>query len=76
MFFLLSNFGVWVAIETGKMDIFNYGTGITGLVNTYIAAIPFLKNTLISTVAGSVALFGIYHLLQTGFAKKAAYSHA
>src|SRR5690606_6621663 len=34
VFFLLSNFGVWVAIETGKMDIFNYGTGITGLVNT------------------------------------------
>lgn len=76
VFFILSNFGVWMAIETGKADIFNYGTGVTGLMNTYIAAIPFFKNTLITTVAGSILLFGAYHLLQTGLVKKTAYTHA
>lgn len=75
VFFVLSNFGVWVAIETGKADLFGYGTGLSGLVNTYIAAIPFFKNTLISTVAGSVVLFGVYHLLQTGFASKMEQAH-
>lgn len=76
VFFILSNFGVWVAIETGKADLFGYGTGISGLVNTYIAAIPFFKNTLISTVAGSILLFGIYQLLQTSFVSKAEQAHA
>mgnify|MGYP003575374685 CR=1 FL=1 len=73
LFFILSNFGVWVAIETGKADIFGYGTGVTGLINTYVFALPFFKNTLISTVAGSVVLFGAYYLLQTGFSGKTAH---
>ncbi len=64
VFFLLSNFGVWVAIETGKADLYNYGTGFTGLVSTYVAAIPFFKNTLISELCGSGLLFGAYYLLQ------------
>ncbi len=70
LFFIISNFGVWVAIETGKTDLFGYGTGLTGLTATFLAAIPFFKNTLISTVAGSVVLFGFYQLLQTSFATK------
>jgi hypothetical protein len=70
LFFLVTNFGVWVAIETGKADLFGYGTGISGLMNTFIAGIPFFKNTLIGTVAGSVLLFGAYHLLQMSFTPK------
>ncbi|HQE11398.1 MAG TPA: hypothetical protein PLQ78_01480 [Flavipsychrobacter sp.] len=76
LFFVVSNFGVWVAIQTGKADVFGYGTGVAGLINTYIAAIPFFKNTLISTVAGSAILFGAYHLLQNGMATKFQKSNA
>lgn len=70
VFFLLSNFGVWVAIETGKADLYHYGTGFTGLVNTYIAAIPFFKHTIISEMCGGVLLFGAYFLLQLASANK------
>jgi len=70
LFFIISNLGVWVAIQTGKADLFHYGKGMTGLVNTFIAAIPFYKNTLIGTVAGSVALFGLYNLLEKGFSPR------
>lgn len=70
LFFIVSNFGVWVAIQSGKADLFGYGTGFIGLINTYVAAIPFFKNTLLGTVGGSVMLFGAYHLLQMSFSPK------
>lgn len=70
VFFVVSNLGVWAAIELGKTDINNYGNGFTGLINTYVAAIPFFKNTLISTVAGSIILFGAYYLLQLSLNNK------
>ncbi len=71
LFFILSNFGVWVAMETGKADLYNYGTGFTGLVNTYVAAIPFFKNTLLGELSGSIMLFGAYYLLQVAVISKA-----
>jgi len=64
VFFLLSNFGVWLSMEFGKVDLYHYGKGFTGLVNTYVAALPFFKNTLIGELSGSVLLFGAYQLLQ------------
>ena len=50
IFFIVSNFGVWVS--SGM-----YEKNIAGLVNCYIMAIPFLKNTLISTVLFSYLSF-------------------
>ncbi len=70
VFFIVSNFGVWVAMETGKADLYNYGHGFTGLVNTYVAAVPFFKNTLIGDLVGSTVLFGSYFLLQRAFTNK------
>ncbi len=70
LFFIVSNFGVWVAIQTGKSDLYNYGTGLTGLINTYIAALPFFKNSLIGDLTGSTVLFGSYFLLQQAFSQK------
>jgi hypothetical protein len=55
-FFLISNFGVWLQGW--------YGMTLSGLVNTYVLAVPFYKNTLIGDLTGSVILFGMYHLLQ------------
>tara|TARA_B110001450_G_scaffold50964_1_gene47596 strand:- start:3471 stop:4004 length:534 start_codon:yes stop_codon:yes gene_type:complete len=50
IFFIISNFGVWVSSDM-------YEKNIAGLVNCYIMAIPFLKNTLISTVLFSYLSF-------------------
>lgn len=62
LFFLVSNFGVWV---TGL-----YGTGFSAFVTTYTMAIPFFKNAIIGDLAGSTLLFGSYFLLQQAFAGK------
>jgi hypothetical protein len=70
VFFALSNFGVFLSMQLGKTDLYHYGTGLTGLANTYVAAIPFFKNTLIGDLSGSILLFGAYYLLQTAFINK------
>lgn len=70
VFFIVSNFGIWLAIETGKADLFNYGTGFTGLVSTYVAAVPFFRNTLLSDLIGNTVLFGSYFLLQQAITVK------
>jgi len=43
IFYLVSNFSVWA---TGTL----YEKNLSGLINCYFLAIPFLKNTLISTL--------------------------
>lgn len=50
LFFILSNFGVWVS---GL-----YPLTLNGLMTCYIAAIPFFKNTIISDLFFSMVLFG------------------
>ena len=50
IFFIISNFGVWLV--TGL-----YEKNINGLITCYILAIPFFKNTLISTIVFSYAAF-------------------
>ncbi len=57
IFFIVSNFGVWMS---GQF----YPLSLTGLTECYIAAIPFFKNTLISTVLYSTALFLIYEYIK------------
>jgi hypothetical protein len=42
LFYIITNFGVW--------SLGSYGYSVNGLVNCYILALPFLGNTLISTV--------------------------
>ena len=57
IFYLFSNFGVWLF---GIL----YEKNINGLINCYILALPFFKNTLLSTVVFSYIgfLFGkIYY---------------
>lgn len=51
LFFLVTNFGVWLQ---GIM----YPMNITGLAAAYIAAIPFFWNTLIGNFAFVFILFG------------------
>ena len=50
IFYLISNFGVWLV--SGM-----YEKNLSGLISCYILAIPFFKNTLISTIIFSYAGF-------------------
>lgn len=42
-FYLITNFGVWITSEM-------YERSFAGLINSYVLAIPFFQNTLISTL--------------------------
>ena len=41
-FFIITNFGAWLTLEM-------YEKTLAGLLNSYVLAIPFFHNTLIST---------------------------
>ncbi len=50
IFFLVSNFGVWIASP-------GYPLNFSGLISCYTAAIPFFRNTLSSTLLYSLVVF-------------------
>src|SRR5271157_1904922 len=56
-FFLLSNFGTWLAPG------FAYSHTPAGLIACYIAAIPFFRNTLVSDLLFTAVFFGLHALL-------------
>lgn len=58
-FFVLSNFGMWASGYYPR-------TG-AGLVQCYVAALPFFRNTLASDTLYSAALFGGHALLARWF---------
>lgn len=53
-FFLISNFGAWLAMG----DV--YPRSMAGLMECYVAAIPFARNTFIGNLGYAIAFFGIY----------------
>ena len=61
VFFIISNFGAWISLPF-------YSKDITGLMSSYAAGLPFLKNTLLSDLFYTSLLFGAYYLLQNRFA--------
>jgi hypothetical protein len=63
-FFALSNFGMWASGY--------YPRTAAGLVACYTAALPFFRNTLVSDVLYSAALFGGWALLRAAFKRPAA----
>ena len=60
IFFIISNFGVWIS---GLM----YEKSLLGLINCYIAGIPFLKGTLLGNAFYVPLLFGTFYLLESRF---------
>jgi hypothetical protein len=52
LFFLITNFGEWL----GPL----YPHGLNGLWASYLAGIPFFRNTVASDLIYSLAFFGIY----------------
>jgi len=63
LFFVITNFGVWMQGQLYSMDW-------SGLMQSYIAAIPFYRNTLTGDVFFSVLLFSGWWAFQ----QKANYS--
>jgi hypothetical protein len=53
LFFVVTNFGAWLAM---------YPKTLTGLMECYIAAIPFFRTTLFSTLMYSCILWAAYEL--------------
>jgi uncharacterized membrane protein len=56
-FFLLSNFGTWVSYDM-------YPHTVSGLLTCYAMAVPFFRNTLVSDLVFSVAMFGMPMLVE------------
>ncbi len=63
-FFLISNFGVWLA---GM-----YGYTWSGLIECYLMAIPYYGNTLAGDTVYSLLFFGAYHLLTSSYPNRPA----
>lgn len=57
LFFIVTNFGVWLIGDL-------YPKTLTGLLSCYVAAIPFLRNTLAGNVGYTLVLFGSFALAQ------------
>jgi hypothetical protein len=58
LFFLISNFGCWVANPM-------YNQSFYGLLSCYAAGLPFLKGTLLGDLIYSGVLFGSFALMQS-----------
>lgn len=65
LFYLITNFGVWVQPHP------IYAQTWQGLLDCYVAAIPFFRNTVSGDLVYTAALFGAYaYSQQTLLAKK------
>lgn len=59
LFYLTTNFAVWA---TGTM----YPRTIGGLWASYVAALPFYRNSMVADLIGTVGLFGLDALARRG----------
>lgn len=58
LFYLITNFGVWFLPNT------MYPKNFTGLAESYIAAIPFFRNTLLGDLFYTGVFFGGYEFIK------------
>lgn len=58
LFFLITNFGVWAPPNN------LYPHNLEGLIQSYIMALPFFRNSLIGDLGYTILLFGGYELIQ------------
>jgi hypothetical protein len=56
IFFIISNFGVWYSMNI-------YSNDMRGLIECYLAGIPFFDETLGSTLLFSITIYGINKIL-------------
>ena len=65
IFFIISNFGVWLLGSPGVLDV-PYDRSFNGLIECYILAIPFFGNTFLSTLVFAYPAIFFYKTLATG----------
>ncbi|MGA9119905.1 MAG: DUF6580 family putative transport protein [Bacteroidota bacterium] len=58
VFYLLTNFGMWMVPSS------LYQHTMAGLIECYVAGIPFFRNTLLGDLAYVGVLFGLFALLE------------
>jgi hypothetical protein len=58
LFFVVSNFAVWASYRT------LYAATLRGLINCYVAAVPFFRHTLAADMVFTAIFFGLPLLLQ------------
>ena len=63
IFYLFSNFGVWI-MPSG------YPHNWAGLIECYLMAIPFLKNSVASNLIYTAVFFGAYEMAQSLLRKR------
>ena len=56
IFFLITNFGVWLLGDGGLM----YPKTLEGLWQCYVAALPFYRNALAGDLVFTLGMFGLY----------------
>lgn len=61
LFFIITNFGAWM------MSAGLYPMTSAGLMQAYVAGIPFLQNSLLGNLAFTAVMFGGFALLQRQF---------
>jgi hypothetical protein len=66
-FFIISNFVTWINPIPAWPSM--YAMTWDGLMQSYVAAIPFFKNTIMSDTVYSAVLFGAYYLSLVGVKK-------
>jgi hypothetical protein len=57
LFFLLTNLGAWMTSGL-------YARSAEGLMQAYVAGIPFFQNSLLGNLVFVAVIFGGYHLLK------------
>lgn len=62
VFFLITNFGAWITLS--RMNPPMYEQTFAGLMNCYIAGIPFFRGTFAGDLLYTAALFGAAALLE------------
>ena len=58
MFYVLTNLGVWFSQHA------TYPNNLNGLIQCYVAAIPFFRNTILGDLCYVCGLFGLFELAQ------------
>lgn len=64
LFFLVSNFGVWVTSQWGLVVGLEYAPDLGGLLSCYSMGLPFFRGTLLGDVFYAVAFFGMAAALE------------
>ncbi|GDY06522.1 hypothetical protein LBMAG52_00080 [Planctomycetia bacterium] len=62
VFFLITNFGAWLSLSATEPAM--YSRTLSGLMNCYIAGVPFFRGTFVGDLVYSAVLFGGFALLE------------